>query len=231
MKSSANQTVSLFSHAAVLKALCCFFLWITCFGVANARTLYVVDSFVITVRTGPGGDYHVIESLKTGDKVDELERSGDWTRVQFSEDREGWVLSRYLQEDIPDFLVVQKLTSDAKINNEHIKQLEKENNALTTKYNMVQEQFAELSKEHQELQTGAQEYLKLKEEYESIRKGLEEVTNSNQQRALQIEALQDIRKVQWFLAGAGVIFGGWLMGFVTGRMKMKKKHGLTFSLK
>ena len=217
---------------ASLKAVLIFVLLGTALsGYCHGESFYVIDSLTITVRTGPSTEHKVIGILNTGDKMELKERSGDWALVRHSGDQEGWVVARYLSETPPSFLLVQKLQTEKKTNAELIETLKKENNALEKENKILTAQLTETTNTFDELKQGAQGYLSLKKEYESTQAKIQALISSNEKLALENKVLKDVTKIKWFLIGAGVILGGWVIGFTMGRFKRKKKSGLTFSLK
>ena len=220
------------SYPAGLKMLlCCLVLLTALTGISDAKTLYVIDSIIITVRTGPGTNYKVIASLQTGNKAEKVKEEGDWSFIRFSRDREGWVLSRYLKESPPSFLVVKKLRSEAENNKKLIHQLKQENTGLKKEDKIIRSQFAKIKKSHDDIKEGAKGYLDLKKEHENTKIKLEELISSSQEDAVQNEVLKDVKKIKWFLAGSGATLGGWLIGFIMGHAGRKKKSNLSFSLK
>ena len=200
-------------------------------GFCSAKMLYVDDTLTITVRTGPSTGHKIIGLIKTGEKVELKEQSGDWVLVRHSGDQEGWVIARYLTEDPPSFLLVQKLQSEKRTDAELINTLKKENSALEKENKILTAQLTETTNTLDELKQGAQGYLSLKKEYESTQEKIQALLSSNEKLALENKVLKDVTKIKWFLIGAGVIVGGWVIGFIMGRFKRKKKSGLTFSLK
>jgi len=68
---------------------------------AAAEPMYVVDELRITLRSGPGEGYRVLEMLPTGTAVDLGRRQGEWAEVTTPGGRSGWVLERYLQGEEP----------------------------------------------------------------------------------------------------------------------------------
>jgi SH3 domain protein len=195
------------------------------------ESLYVIDSLTITVRRGPSTEHKVIGTLKTGEQVDLKELSGDWALVRHSGDQEGWVVARFLSEEPPSFLLVQKLQTEKKTNAELIDTLKKKNRALKRENETLSAQLSTITTKFDELKQGAQGYLSLKEEHESAREKIQALISSNEKLILENKVLKDVTKIKWFLIGAGVMSGGWLIGFIMGRSKRKKKSGLTFSLK
>jgi len=105
----------------------------------QAKAEYVSDNLKITVRTGPGNDRKIIAMLEAGEKVDVLTSSDGWSQVQFSGDKRGWVLSRFLTSDEPCRYTLGKLEEEfTKLQNqagpliEENKRLKKENKEMFT---------------------------------------------------------------------------------------------------
>jgi len=220
------------SYDRGLKALLCVLVLLTALtGISNAKTLYVLDSLIITVRTGPGTDYKIIANLKTGNKVEQLKQNGNWSLVKFSRDREGWVLSQYLKETPPSFILVEKLESESENDKKLIRQLKQKNTDLVKQDNTIRNQLAKANKSYEDIKEGAKGYLSLKKEHEKTKKKLDELMKSSQENYIKNKVLQDVLKIKWFVAGSGATLGGWLIGFIMGRSGRKKKSDLKFSLK
>jgi len=215
-----------------LKAVLIFVLLGTVLSsVCRGESLYVIDSLTITVRTGPSTEHKVIGLLKTGEKVDLKDQSGDWALVRHSGDQEGWVVARFLSQEPPSSLLVQKLQAERRTHAELIGTLKQENKALKQENKTLAARLTETTREFDELKEGSQGYLALREEREAAQEKIQALINSNEKLALENAVLKDVTKIKWFLIGAGVMFGGWVIGFIMGRSKRKKKSGLTFSLK
>jgi SH3 domain protein len=73
---------------------------------ALASADYVRDEIRINMRTGPGIQYRILESLSSGDQVAHLGSEGDWSRIRTPEGVEGWVPAGYLSSDPPASLAL-----------------------------------------------------------------------------------------------------------------------------
>lgn len=69
-------------------------------GTARAETLYVIEQLVVTVNSAPDGGERVA-SVKSGDRLEVLERIGDVVHVRLAGGQDGWVGARYLTSDEP----------------------------------------------------------------------------------------------------------------------------------
>jgi len=68
---------------------------------ARAETLYVIEQLVVTVNSAPGADGERIASVKSGDRVEVLERIGEEIHVRLANGKDGWIGARYLSGDEP----------------------------------------------------------------------------------------------------------------------------------
>lgn len=126
---------------------------------AFAADKYITDDLSVYLRRGPGTQYGLIGSLKSGDKVTELETSSDgkYTRIKDDRNRISWVESELLtnspslKEQLPALeqqiailqekessatqdkqTLIDDYTSQLTIANQKITELEKQNNVLQT---------------------------------------------------------------------------------------------------
>ena len=87
-----------------------------------AESMYVTDEFRITMRTGPGTDHKIITMLKSGQQVDVVMTSDEWSLVGTPNGTEGWVLTRFLtttppsRQELSDLKLKQAQASPSKQN-------------------------------------------------------------------------------------------------------------------
>jgi hypothetical protein len=67
----------------------------------RAEPLYVIEQLVVSVNTQPDGSGERVGQIKSGDKVEVLERQGEQAHIQFGSGQEGWVKASYLSNDPP----------------------------------------------------------------------------------------------------------------------------------
>ncbi len=68
---------------------------------AEAQALYVVEQLVVSVSSTPDAGGERIASLKSGDRVELIERSGDAAHVRLANGKDGWLRSSYLSTEQP----------------------------------------------------------------------------------------------------------------------------------
>lgn len=197
----------------------------------RAQQIYVSDVQEITVRTGPSLDNKIVQMVRSGARMEKLREEGEWAMVRTDTGKEGWMLKRYLSPDTP-----------VKVQFEEFKARNAEMLDKSSKVEAIIGRYEEETKSLQKaLATSQSEATRLKSEYETLSKAntnVAEMTKSFQEmRAAhdaarqemerlrrENETLRDISDVKWFLAGAGVFFGGWVFGYLLGRSARKKAN-------
>ena len=67
----------------------------------RAEPLYVIEQLVVGVSSAPDASGERVATLKSGDRVEVLERSGEQVHVQLAGGRDGWVRASYLTAQEP----------------------------------------------------------------------------------------------------------------------------------
>ena len=195
---------------------------------------YVSDQLIITMRTGQGSQYQILKTLPSGTRLEVLETNDEtgYSKVRVADGLEGWVLSRFL---VAEPIAKEKL---AAAQNKLQRLLEK-NNALKEELANLNKSYSELETERNALlsqtesantelerlsQVAAQPILldkqnrELKQQNVSLEKELQLMQQENQ-------VLKDRSQREWFIAGAGVLLGGMLLGLIIPKLRWRKKSG------
>ncbi len=191
------------------------------------QTFYVTDELHVTVRSGPSVDNKVIAVVKSGDAVQVLNRNDEgWALVHLPDGKEGWIIERYLQETMPAALHIKTLNPQNQSLLSQVEQLTKERDALRDDLGKSKKRVAELEQAYAQLKKESADVLGLKAEYQQLRKDYTAQSDKNEQLATEVESLRFGNNLKWFLAGAGVLFLGWLIGLVMGRRKRRSASNL-----
>jgi len=67
----------------------------------RAEPLYVIEQLAVNVNSAPDASGERVATLKSGDRVEELERAGDEVHVRLANGRDGWVRASYLSATEP----------------------------------------------------------------------------------------------------------------------------------
>lgn len=208
-----------------------FFLILSLSFSAQAKTQYVSDHLVITVRTGQGKQFQIIKTLESGAHVKVLETTDTgYTRIETTDGIEGWVRTQYLAENP---VAAEKLVkAEAR--------LLKTRTALKK----IKESYATLSKDHKSVTQTQAALSSDKKQLDAELARLNEVAKKpiildKQNRLLQQKnvtlekdlqrlnqenhSLNDRSQREWFIAGALVLFGGIVLGLLIPKLRGRKR--------
>ena len=80
-------------------------LWLLVLGAAApagyGEPVYVSEQMVIGVESAPGSEGERVGQVKSGDKLELLERQGDEAHVRLPGGKEGWIKASYLSTEEP----------------------------------------------------------------------------------------------------------------------------------
>jgi SH3 domain protein len=199
---------------------------------AVGQTLYVSDQLVITVRTGPSTENSIISNLVSGDAVEVLQINAEtgYTRVRLVSGTEGWALSRYLvaspvsrdrliiaESDLAEAQVtvatlegsVAMLAAELEVTGRRLEETETENASLT-------EELADL-------RAASENVLSIRDQNESLRRRLNERNEEAELLAIDNDRLRTRATRDWFVAGAGVLLAGIIMGLIAPRLRRRRR--------
>ena len=196
---------------------------------AIAKALYVQPSSEVVVRRGQGTDFKIIAMVKDGTRVVLLEDGTDYSRVRLPNNKEGWMLTRFLSEQPPLQEVVASLRNKAeeltRSRDEAVQKFEAITTVLSTTEKQLQVIIAERDQaltNYQELQESTADTMKIMQlqkktalENTTIIEKLKEVESRNKN-------LEKDSTVKWFLAGGGVLLLGMLLGASSNKSRRKK---------
>jgi len=79
--------------------------------------------------------------LQSDTKVEVLETEGKWAKVQLENGRTGWVMKRYLVEDVPKSVIIEQLKGEIEEMKEIPERLRKEDASLRKEIDTLQNQI------------------------------------------------------------------------------------------
>jgi SH3 domain protein len=202
--------------------LCFIFFTIS----VQAETMYVSDTLSVTVRTGQGATHKIIALIKSGQKVEVIEKGEQWSLARLQNGKEGWVLTRYLINDIPKGIQLVALQTRYADVTAQAEALIVENNRLKSDNKKLSSALAENHKAHNDLQGDYESlkadsagFLELKSNYEKASIQLSKQTKKAKELEEQVEKFQLYQYIKWFLAGSGVLLVGFIFGFSSKRQR------------
>jgi SH3 domain protein len=202
-----------------------------------AARVYVTDSIQITVRTGPSTENRIVALLSSGEPVESLETRDDWTRVRLSgsggDQKEGWVLSRYLMDRQPWqaqnralLLENTSLREKSATLQKNLGESSQQEQEFQSKLQQTTETLNELQIRFDSLKKESSEFLTLKEQYDTAQSTLQKADFTVQELTEENAALRSSQNTRWFLVGALVFVSALLIGLIIGRRERKRRTGL-----
>ncbi len=193
-----------------------------------AATKYVTETFEITMRTGPGVDRKIISLIQSGRALDVLTSGEEWSQVKTPGGKEGWVLSRYLTDDTPSAMLLERL----KINYDRLlsknAELKEQNKTLLAKRSNLESVLSQSQKSNQKLDSDYEklkkesaDFLKLKTTYTKTAKALDQEKEKAGQLDSQVSTLSRNRNIKWFLSGAGAVLVGFILGLISRKRRRR----------
>ncbi len=197
---------------------------------AYAKTLYVSDQLEINMRSGKGTGYKITKIIKSGTPLTILKEESGYARARTPQGLEGWVLSRFLidtpvartqlakaQQDVAEMKAkYDAMSSDLttfKENNTHLSQSEQQLKNKTQLLNVELEKLRKI----------AARPMQLEAENDQLRNELVKTEAEMRLVKQEFQTLQDNSEQEWFLTGAGVLFGGMILGLIFPKLRSSKR--------
>jgi len=199
-----------------------------------AATVYVSDSFEITLRTGPSIENKIIAMPSSGQPLEVLDAQDDWTQVRMhkpdGEIVEGWVLTRYLSTRMPWEVQAENLNAENASLKEklayaenRLKEATVREQGLADKLKENTEALEDVRAEYDSLRHRAADYIKLEAAYEANRSKLEAAEADVNRLTEVVTELRSSKRNRWFLTGALVLLAGLILGLVLGRQSRRRR--------
>jgi SH3 domain protein len=203
----------------ICSALIFLLLW-AALAVAQEETGYITDTFQVTLRTGPGIDHTISAMLRSGQPLTVLEEGEEWTLIELPDERQGYVLTRFISQAPPARLALDKIRTAYDALQTRAQTLATENERLLSENRSLQTQLKEIRGElstvegqYTTLKSESSDFFSLKKRYERTAASLRQNTERVQQLEAEVSRLELRKNIRWFLSGAGVLVLGFLIGF------------------
>jgi SH3 domain protein len=200
---------------------------------AQAQTTrYITDSLRLEARSAPGPRNRIVRMLSSGTPVQVLNRRDGWSEVRLEGGTRAWVLDRYLMSEPPargQVETARKKLEAAEARaaelEQRVAELKKDNTALQESRDAFVAQAESVAQELGDIKRTAASTIQIRNENRQLK---DEVNSlSSQMDILQRDytVLQDARSRDWFLAGAGVLLGGMVLGLIIPKIRWKRRRG------
>lgn len=196
-----------------------------------AETRYVSDELTVYARSGPGTKYKILRGLKSGRALEVVGAESDgWLPVRIGADQKGYVLSHQIQRSpvAKDLLAAaqaerDKLRKKVAALNEQLSSstsVGREKNAAHAKllgeYDALQARF-------QKLERTSSRAVEIEAENSRYANEIATVEAERDRLRLEVGQLRGSSNRDWFVAGAGIILLGMLLGLVIPKIRWQRK--------
>lgn len=213
-----------------MKRISLFILSLLVLYPAVAEKRYISDELWINLRSGPGSEYRILKTLKSGSHLQFIEEDTEakYTKVTTDKGLEGWVPTRFLQDEP---IALEKLI----LTKRELDKVKSDLSELQNKYNATKKELAEAKRttnglsDEKSKQAKELEYIKKvsanainldKKNQELLEQGEQLKINVDTLRA-ENQRLQSNKDINYILVGGGLIFLGlflgWLLPKLSGR--------------
>lgn len=199
---------------------------------ALAETRYVQDQLEITMRTGESTRNSIIRMLASGDRVELLQSNPDsgYSQVRTRDGTEGWVLTRFLMTEPAARQQLASLRVQAATLREEQGRLEtelegvrSENERLRSQLADMEERYRLASRDLDEIRRAAADVLAVNENNKQLSQQITDVRQELDAMQAEADRLRSNTTRNWFMTGAGVAFGGLLLGLLIPRLRWRKR--------
>lgn len=204
---------------------------------AIAETRYISDQLVVTVRSQKGNTYNALESLISDSPVEILGEDKTYVKVRTKKGTEGFIRKQYITKKLPKSIQIKRLQAELSQLQQTLEKAQISSEESQTSANIHQSQVDELRKNLSQtsqkldrISTDYQQLLKDSENVLQVANANEQLAEQNKQINSELAILRDENQsfhrsnmIQWFLAGAGVFLGGWIIG----KISRKKQRGFS----
>lgn len=201
-------------------------------GVAGAQTRFVTDQLEVTLRSGTSTQHSIVRMLRSGTPVEVLETdpASGYTQVRLRDGTQGWILTRYLMDEAAarDRLAAAErrageLEARVQALTAQLNAISGEREALSAEREGLDGELAETQAELERVRQLSASAVELDQTNRELRVRLTNSERAADELRQELTAARDSGRRDWFLAGAGVLGAGLILGLVLPRLRMRRR--------
>lgn len=187
-------------------------------GTSLAETRYISDLLIVTIRSQPGNGGTTLTTVQTGTPLEILGEANDFLHVRTENGVEGYVQSQYVTKELPKAEQLKQLETQNTRLRQQVEELSaslRDGKKKMEHLNSTEKELARITDEYQKLQQISSGALEISRERDQLRQTNDALMGQMQQLEKQNSLYLRTAVIKWFLAGAGVLLAGWLLGKVS----------------
>ncbi|CDH45554.1 TIGR04211 family SH3 domain-containing protein [Candidatus Contendibacter odensensis] len=198
-------------------------LWVFVAGIvpASAEQGYVTDLCTVPLKSGAAPAYKIVRMVNSGTRLEILQPDTQgYIKVKTPEGISGWMMTQSLMNQPSARSRVEPLEV-------RVAALENENRILrgeTEALNSARDASTRCNDELTTVRSTAAQTLAIDEENRQLHQDIAAARERQQQLEIENAALRDSYYRHWFLAGAGVAFGGLACGLLLPHLSWRRQR-------
>ncbi len=196
---------------------------------ASVTTMYIKPIGKIPVRRGQGTKYKIVAMVGKGSAVQLLEKTEDYAKIRLQSGKEGWILARFLDKNVPVEQILEKIQAENSNLKKQIKETVKKEAEATASLEESQQQLKNVLLERNTLLENYQQLQKDTADVVQLKRNQQETAQLNKKLEEQVITLKDEntllkkeKKLDWFITGAIVLAIGMLLGKIPPPRRKKR---------
>jgi SH3 domain protein len=214
-----------------MRALPFLLLLLAIAGPLGAETRYVTDEVSFSLREAPNKGAKFLSGLPSGAQVDVLETQAEtgYSKVKTTDGQVGYFETRRLQKQPPTRLLLEE--ANRKLKEVHTAPggtcersgRADEPDSLKFEHSKLQDELNRVKKELDALQRTSANAVRISMERNELRQQLAELTREKTELDQRYLEASNGREQRWFIIGAGVLFGGVILGLLLPNVRFRRQ--------
>ena len=206
-------------------------LTLTVLNSSHAETGYISDVLYVPMRAGKGNQFRIIDrALKSGTKLEILERDGEWIKAQTPNGNEGYIRAQYVIDDPTAKLLLQTASANLARANQELDSIKGQLQASNNDNSALKEQLAERESQLGSTSTELDEIKRISADALDLNVRHQELFNAHQllQHELDVVKAENSRfkndnRQKWFFYGAAAVLLGVIIALIVPVFKPQKR--------
>jgi SH3 domain protein len=200
--------------------------------IAYAETAWLNDVLWVNVRTGPSGEYRSLKTIKSGTRMEILEKpeDSDYYRVRTEAGLEGWIPKRYLVDEPTGSIRAINLAAEKQQLQAQFETLDNKYKALladkgdvTGELESLRTNNASLTKELNRIKAISGNAINLDVQYQELAEETARVKNELDVMKAENSSLKEYNDSKMLYVGGLLIVIGLILGAVLPRLTGKRR--------
>ena len=197
------------------------------------ETEYITDVFEVTMRSGTSTSNSIVRMLGSGEAVTVLEKDSvsQYSLVETSDGKQGYVLSRFLMEKpaAKQTLVEREANFEQQrqrlqAQTTEIAELKQMLNREKSDNDALQSTLQTSEQELTQVRTAAEDTLNIQAQNKQLQTVVKQLTQEKAQLSETNAELSDSSQLDWFVRGGVVSLIAFVIGIVVTRIRWKKQN-------